>query len=235
MNFSGANLPSLVFGLFLGGLWLYRMMENIAGMPRLPDLSEARFAVGPECKLPSLRVIVPARNEEAAIEQCLRSLFAVEYDALEIVAIDDRSTDRTGVIMDSVAALAGLDRLRVIHVKELPAGWLGKTHAMWLGAEKTAEDERQASNRAPEWLLFTDGDTLFHPESLRRAVAYAETRRADHFVLLPTMIMPQFGERMMISFFHTMFVPGYRPGAEREAAFPWSGLFPCGDGRNLRR
>jgi cellulose synthase/poly-beta-1,6-N-acetylglucosamine synthase-like glycosyltransferase len=89
----------------------------------------------------------------------------------------------------------------VIHHRELPAGWLGKTHAMWT-----------ATNAADgDWLLFTDADVLFKPDSLRRALVYAEAERADHVVLFPQMIMTRPGEYMMIAFFHTMFVFGHRP------------------------
>ena len=91
--------------------------------------------------------------------------------------------------------------LRVIHHQELPAGWLGKTHAMW-----TATNEASG-----EWLLFTDADVLFKADSVRRAMAYAEAEKADHVVLFPQMIMKTPGEYMMIAFFQTMFVFGHRP------------------------
>jgi hypothetical protein len=107
-----------------------------------------------------------------------------------------------GPIMDEVAArLEAPGRLKIVHVSELPAGWLGKTHAMWNAGQ-------QATG---EWLLFTDADVLFKPDALRRAVAYAEAERADHVVLFPRMIMKQPGERMMIAFFQALFVFGHRP------------------------
>ena len=78
---------------------------------------------------------------------------------------------------------------------------MGKPHAMW-----------SASNAANgDWLLFTDADVLFKPDSLRRALAYAESERADHVVLFPRMIMKHPGEKMMIAFFQTLFVFGHRP------------------------
>jgi len=129
-------------------------------------------------------------------------LLALEYSNYEIIAVNDRSTDRTGRIMDEVAASSqahGL--LRVIHVSELPAGWLGKTHAMWKAGQQASGD----------WVLFTDADVLFKPDSLRRAVAYGEAERADHVVLFPRMIMKRPGERMMIAFFQALFVFGHRP------------------------
>ena len=91
--------------------------------------------------------------------------------------------------------------LRVVHHTELPPGWLGKTHAMWTAANQATGD----------WLLFTDADVLFKPDSLRRALAYAESEPADHLVMFPRMIMKRPGEYMMIAFFQTMFMFGHRP------------------------
>jgi hypothetical protein len=87
-------------------------------------------------------------------------------------------------------------RLQVLHIEHLPAGWLGKTHAMWRGAQITTGD----------WILFTDADVVFRPDALRRAIAYAEREKADHAVLFPTMVMSSAGERMMIAFFQSQFV-----------------------------
>jgi hypothetical protein len=92
-------------------------------------------------------------------------------------------------------------RLKVIHISELPAGWMGKTHAMWRAGQMAAGD----------WLLFTDADVVFKPDSVRRAIVYAEAEHADHVVLFPRMIMKQWGERMMIAFFQALFVFGHRP------------------------
>jgi glycosyltransferase involved in cell wall biosynthesis len=146
---------------------------------------------------------VPARNEEEDIELSLTRLLELDYDNYEVIAVNDRSTDRTGEIMERVAENPVLTsgRLRVIHHRELPAGWLGKTHAMWTATNEATGD----------WLLFTDADVLFKPDSVRRALAYAEAEKADHVVLFPRMIMKQPGEYMMIAFFQTMFVFGHRP------------------------
>jgi len=104
--------------------------------------------------------------------------------------------------MDRVAASPGAHRcMKVMHVAELPAGWLGKTHAMWSASQQASGD----------WLLFTDADVLFKPDVLRRAIAYAEVEPADHLVLFPRMLMQNPGERMMIAFFQTLFVFGHRP------------------------
>jgi len=145
-------------------------------------------------------IIVPARNEEQEIERALSSLIALDYHNFEVIAVDDRSTDATGAIMDQLAASAK-GKLKVIHVDDLPSDWLGKTHAMWLAAGQASGD----------WLLFTDADVIFKPDALCRAITYAERERADHVVLFPRMIMKRAGERMMIAFFQTLFMFGHRP------------------------
>jgi cellulose synthase/poly-beta-1,6-N-acetylglucosamine synthase-like glycosyltransferase len=192
-----------ISGIILGLAWFSRIVDAALGMPSVADVSFPQWDRNPVSTAgnPRVSIIVPARNEEAAIEPALRSLLALDYDNYEVIAVDDRSTDRTGEIMDSLQKNSPESLLKVIHHRELPSGWLGKTHAMWTAAN-------QASG---EWLLFTDADVMFKPESLRRALAYAEAEHAAHVVLFPQMIMHSPGERMMIAFFQTLFVFGHRP------------------------
>jgi len=213
-----------ITGIILALAWVSRIVDAALGMPSVADVSRPEWNRNPVSSSgnPRISIIVPARNEEQTIEQALRTLLALDYDNYEVIAVNDRSIDRTGEIMERVAReflLEGSEnqnphfsqklgevghptsRLRVIHHTELPAGWLGKTHAMWTAAS-------QASG---EWLLFTDADVLFKPDSVRRALAYAEAEPADHVVLFPRMIMKRPGEYMMIAFFQTMFMFGHRP------------------------
>ena len=190
-----------IAGCVLGLAWFWRLVDAALGMPKIADISRPEWDRQPPPAIPRVSIIVPARNEEADIEATLTRLLALDYDNYEVIAVDDRSTDRTGEIMDRIAAAAPHGRLKVIHIAELPSGWMGKTHAMW-----------SASNRPRgDWLLFTDADVLFKPDSLRRALAYAESEPADHVVLFPRMIMKRPGEKMMIAFFQTLFVFGHRP------------------------
>jgi glycosyltransferase involved in cell wall biosynthesis len=212
-----------IAGTILALAWFSRIVDAAIGMPSVADVSKPEWdrhstSANPASRSPKVSIIVPARNEEEAIEQSLIRLLELDYDNYEVIVVDDRSTDRTGEIMEAVVQNShpsaplrasfsqkkremGHPILRVIHHRELPAGWLGKTHAMWTAAN-VADGE---------WLLFTDADVLFKPDSLRRAVAYAEAERADHVVLFPQMIMKRPGEYMMIAFFQTMFVFGHRP------------------------
>jgi len=189
-----------IAGCALGLAWLWRLADAAVGVPKIADISNPEWDRVASAN-PRVSIIVPACNEGADIEATLMRLLALEYDNYEVIAVDDRSTDQTGEIMERIAAAASPGRLKVIHVTELPAGWMGKPHAMW-----------SASNLASgEWLLFTDADVLFKPDALRRALAYAESERADHVVLFPRMIMKHPGEKMMIAFFQTLFVFGHRP------------------------
>ena len=222
-----------IAGIVLAVAWSSRILEAAIGMPRIADVARPEWDRKPPTSRgePRVSVIVPARNEERDIHATLESLLALDYSNYEVIAVDDRSTDATGRRMDEVAAAlcgadppvrvqaapvvqAGSDRsrpepregifcapLRIIHVAELPLGWMGKTHAMWTAGKQATGD----------WLLFTDADVLFKPDSLRRVVAYAESEKADHVVLFPRMLMEHAGERMMIAFFQTMFVFGHRP------------------------
>jgi glycosyltransferase involved in cell wall biosynthesis len=206
-----------IAGTILALTWFSRIVDAGLGMPSVADISKPEWDRDPlAAGNPRVSIIVPARNEEADIEQSLTALLALDYDPYEIIAVNDRSTDRTGEIMDAIkeryqpaarssekrsSEKTGRPLLSVIHHRELPSGWLGKTHAMWTAANGAKGD----------WLLFTDADVLFKPDSVRRAVAYAEAERADHVVLFPQMIMKRPGEYMMIAFFHTMFVFGHRP------------------------
>jgi glycosyltransferase involved in cell wall biosynthesis len=190
-----------IAGTILALAWFSRIVDAAIGMPSVADISTPEWDREPASN-PRVSIIVPARNEEEDIEASLRTLLALDYDSYEVIAVNDRSTDRTGEILERVARQTAVhSRLRVIHHRELPAGWLGKTHAMWTAATQATGD----------WLLFTDADVLFKPDSVRRALAYAEAERADHVVVFPQMIMKRPGEYMMIAFFQTMFVFGHRP------------------------
>lgn len=193
-----------IAGIILALAWFSRIVDAALGMPSVADVSRPEWNRNPVSPSgnPRVSIIVPARNEEANIAQALQTLLSLDYDNYEVIAVNDRSTDRTGEIMQRIAQSGSAkSSLRVIHHNELPPGWLGKTHAMWTAANLATGD----------WLLFTDADVLFKHDSLRRALSYAEAEPADHVVLFPRMIMKRPGEYMMIAFFQTMFMFGHRP------------------------
>jgi glycosyltransferase involved in cell wall biosynthesis len=126
---------------------------------------------------PRLSIVLSALNEADGVEPALRSMAALDYPRLEIVAVDDRSTDSTGEILDRLAR--EFQQLQVLHVRALPAGWLGKTHALWQGALRASGD----------YILFTDADVVFEPSALRRAVAHCESAALDHLTVIPSFPM----------------------------------------------
>ena len=172
-----------VLGWLIAVAWLLRVLEWRFHLRHIPDLTRPAYAM-PTGPLPRLSVMVPARNEAANIAATLESLLAAEGVDLEVIAVDDRSGDQTGAIMDTFA-----DRAVILHVTELPAGWLGKTHAMEMAA-------RRATG---EWLLFTDGDVLFDPRVLALSLRHALAVQADHLVLLPSLILKTACEGAMLA------------------------------------
>ena len=176
---------ALVFIVVVAPLLL--LLRHRRAIPRLR--SERASAA-----LPTLSVVIPARDEGAALERAARSLLAQDYPGLEIIVVDDRSSDATPSILRDLAAADG--RLVVLRVDELPAGWLGKNHALWRGAERASG----------EWLLFTDADVVFAPGALRRAVAFAVTEGLDHLTLAPRLLARSLVLRAFVVFFGYAFV-----------------------------
>jgi hypothetical protein len=141
---------------------------------RLPRLERENVPV--PSRWPRLSVIIPACNEAAHLESAVETLVQQDYSDLEIILVNDRSTDLTGAIIDRLAKNDA--RIRALHIRKLPGGWLGKVHALHCGVAKARG----------EWLLFTDADVHFAPETLRRALAYVLQLQADHLALIPRTI-----------------------------------------------
>ena len=191
----------------VAGAWCLRTSDMVRKIPELPNLSSLDWDRGP-IGLPTLTVVVPARDEAEKIAATLDALLLTDYPALRILVVDDRSTDATGKIVDGYVVeeqgkqgrqgeqgtAKARPVLEAIHVTELPLGWLGKTHAM----------EVATRHSDSEYLLFTDADVLFSPSILRRTMAYAEASEADHLVVLPTMQVQSRGEGIVLGFFQML-------------------------------
>ncbi len=195
----GWRLAAEVGAWGIASAWCVRVTDLSRNLGVLPDLTQPEWDITPQ-GMPSLVVVVPARDEEKSIAATMDALLVADYRNLQIVAVDDRSTDRTGEILDEYAVLYA-DRLKVIHVAELADGWLGKTFAMQLAMEETES----------EYVLFTDADVLFSPSILRRALAYAEITRAAHLVVMPTMEVKSRGEGIVLGFFQVLGMWAVRP------------------------
>lgn len=184
-------------------LWGLLALDVLRGWRRLPMLHRLP-AAPPEGARPQLTIIVPARNEEAAVARGIATLLAQDYEPLEVIAVDDRSTDRTGAILDELARAD--ERLRVLHLDALPQGWLGKTHAMWRGA---AEAEG-------ELLLFTDADVEMQPSAVSRAVGHLVAAELDHLAVIPRVRAPTRALRWLMGSFALMFLILTRPWHARD-------------------
>ena len=172
-------------------LWLYFEISVVAFVACLVLISLSNWRVLRRMdryrwagRLLRVSVLVPARNEEANISNCVRSLLAQDYPDFEVVVLNDGSTDRTGEIL---AELAGA-RLRVLEGADLPEGWLGKNWACHQLAE--AADG--------EIILFTDADTRHGPQSVRHGVAALEAEGADLLTAIPHEETVTWAERLVV-------------------------------------
>ncbi len=209
-------IQGLIGAGVMGALfWIYQLVEALRFHRRASWLSE----VAPDLpanldRWPTVALIYAARDEAAMVERATRSLLALDYPDLRVIAVDDRSSDGTGAILDAIARepASVRQRLQVIHIDRLPPGWLGKTHALDIGA--ASPDAQEAA-----WILLTDADVVFEPETLRRAIALAETEGVDHLAVYPEALTESTGERVFLAMFLLMF-NAYAP--PRKAADPRS-------------
>lgn len=146
------------------------------------------FLVFPE--MPPISAIIPARNEEDNIETAVRSL-AAQPEIVEIIVVDDQSTDRTPDILSRLRS--AIPKLKTFTSGELPAGWTGKNHALWLGAQEAKCD----------WLLFTDADTMLLEGAAARALEDARAHDAALVSYSPEQRTDTFFERALIPFIYS--------------------------------
>jgi hypothetical protein len=161
-------------GLLLLAAW------NGLSVPSLTGELQRLGALDAENSLPAqplerLSIVVAACNEAEHLRRTIPRLLALDYPDYEIIAINDRSTDQTGSVLEGFAAHDA--RLRVVHVEHLPDGWLGKVHALSCGVQRATG----------AWLLFTDADISFERAALRAAVRFATANDNDHLVVLPML------------------------------------------------
>jgi cellulose synthase/poly-beta-1,6-N-acetylglucosamine synthase-like glycosyltransferase len=155
-------------------VWIGLGQEIFRGNRRLKRLT-ALTAPTPAA-WPRVSVVFAARNEAATLLHAVPTMLALDYPDMEVIAVNDRSEDRTGDLLEQLAAAN--PRLKVVHVTELPEGWLGKNHALAEGSTHATGD----------WILFTDADVHFSPGTLQRAVAYARAQTLDHLSAVPALV-----------------------------------------------
>lgn len=149
---------------------IYSAVELILGLKKMVNLGDVELCSGSD--RPRVSIIVPACNEQDNIEKGLLSLLLQRYENLEIIVVDDRSTDFTADILLRMGS--SYPQLIVHTVTDLPEGWMGKSHALSVGA----------SLATGEYLLFTDADTIMEETTVSRAVHYMKIRHTDHLTLI---------------------------------------------------
>jgi chlorobactene glucosyltransferase len=180
--------------------WAAPFLAFVRLASRRPDLADAPIAGG---RLVS--IIVPARNEEQNLPTLLDSLIESRYHPLEILVVDDRSTDGTAEVVRRYAARD--PRIRLVEGTELPAGWFGKPWACVQGYRAARGD----------LLLFTDADTRHDPELLGRAVGMLESDRRDLVTVIGRMICGSFWERVIMPIIGALLAIRFHPSTVNRA------------------
>ena len=135
----------------------------------------------------SISAIVPARNEENVVAACIESL-ASQPEISEIIAVNDQSSDRTLEILRELAST--IPRLRVLDAAAPPAGWVGKNHAVWVGAQQSVG----------EWLLFTDADAVLQEGAAEKALGLAKEHDTSLVSFSPEQLLEKWYEKALIPF-----------------------------------
>ena len=194
-----AALPAL---LFIRNLPHYRVAAPVAGWPDPAGIKAAGSA--------GISVLIPARNEEAGIATSLQCVLANQFQAFEVLVLDDASTDRTAAIVTEFAQQDG--RVQLLQSAQLPEGWNGKQHACWQLAEAAKY----------EWLLFLDADVRLSPDALARIASELATEPRDLLSGFPFQETRTIGEQLLIPLMHLVllgFLPLDQMRASRKPEF----------------
>lgn len=181
----------VIYGVIFCLAWWFVYGQIIKTIFSIKELGNYE-SIEPE-NWPTLNIVIAACNEEEGIEAAIKSLLKQDYPNLKIILVNDRSNDHSGEIINR---LADDNRVKVLHIKELPENWLGKVHA-----QSVAVNEVDG-----EWVLFTDADINFKPGSLKKALAYVLSKKADHLALMPDVVTQSFWLDVVIRAFGLMFL-----------------------------
>lgn len=177
--------------LFLSSVWLLVVAWLIARAFGQRDLLSVVTPSAPAMHdVPSVAIIIPARDEAANIGRCLDGIAAQTHPAsrLKIIVVDDHSADGTFALAAAVAAKHS--RISVLRSPSLPPGWVGKSHACWIGARAAGEDS--------DWLCFLDADVWAKPALVASALAVAGAHDLDLLSLAPRQELESFAERLVM-------------------------------------
>jgi len=174
--------------------WGYLSLPSLADVP--PRAAGATA--------PRVSIIVAARDEERHVEAAVRALAMQRYPDFEIIVVDDRSTDATPEVLARVRASE--PHLQIVRIDQLPDGWLGKNHALHVGAQRSTG----------ALLLFADGDVIMRPDAVSRAVRLIEASRVDHLAVAPDVVAPSAPLALVVNYFMMWFLLYLRPWRARD-------------------
>ncbi len=203
------NLLFLSLPWILVVLYLILFFRNPGGIPALDGRRVEN--------LPFVTIIVPARNEEVNVGQCVSSLCASDYPAFEVLVVDDESRDRTAEIVKNLSP-GNASQLSLIEGKPPPRGWFGKSWACWQGAKLAGG----------ELLLFTDADTIHAPDLLRQVVGGLEKDGADVYTVIGRQIMRSFWERVLQPQFFMLLAARYPRAGTPKKPHQWKNAIANG-------
>lgn len=189
--------PLTLAALITFVFYLISFLEFVIGFKSIKNLNEAEQRTLKNT--PKVSIIIPARNEEQKIRQALRSVLNLNYSNYEVMVINDRSEDRTGEILNEMSL--EFPQLNVVHIDTLPEGWLGKNYVLNYGAEKANG----------EYLIFTDADVVFQPDTLSRVIPFVIENNLDHLSMAPSHVLKGFWLTSVVTIFEFMFMMRYKP------------------------
>ncbi len=182
------DLATALAGLCTFYWWVHLLASARRIVQRRFVVAPGTHALPADGEAPAVSVLIPARDEEAVIERCLRSVLAQDHPLREVLVLDDGSTDRTAELVDAIAAEHGI--VRRLDGAELPPGWKGKNHALW----------QAAAEASGEWLLFVDADVELGEQAVRQAVGEARAHGADMLSWFAQLELEGFWERALMPF-----------------------------------
>lgn len=200
-------METIIFLMALGTtlFLVLTITEFMIGFNKIMNLGDQPILDQKE--LPSISVIFTALNEEQDIEQALTSLLALDYPKLEIIAINDRSSDSTPAILDRMQQR--YPHLRVYHIHDLPHGWFGKNHALYFGSQKANG----------EWLLFTDADVSMKKDTLLKTMSYTLQNKVDHLTIYENHLINTFWLKVFLAGQYVTYSMAFKPWRIR---YSWS-------------
>jgi len=188
-------MPYFIFStaFFIGGMFVIYWLHNQYQMDIVVEPTP------PPSNPPLISICVPARNEERNIRACVEAILNQDYPNIEVIVLDDRSTDST---LTQLAEIASLDsRLLPVDGTDLPEGWAGKPFALF-----------QASAVARgEWLCFVDADTFLAPQAISSCYSKAIETKADMFTTMNKQILGSFWEKVVMPLVMTALSVGFSP------------------------